>query len=268
VERLAADPVAWPRRYADPRDREIAAFYAAWMAFGRVDLFRPVLARWFAWMDEGGGPRARTLEIGDTTPIDDLYYRWVRARHLIIAMLATGDLVRERGALEPWFTGATQKERLIAGVSAWRARAEFHARQAGFGDRLPRPLDHLLASPRGTSACKRWNLALRWLVRPDDGVDLGVWTSVHPRELIMPVDTHVSRIARFVGLTEREDGTWKTAEQITEALRVLDPEDPTRFDFALAHLGISGACRGYRDPAVCAGCPLDPICRAPSGDKS
>jgi uncharacterized protein (TIGR02757 family) len=95
-------------------------------------------------------------------------------------------------------------------------------------------------------------------------VDLGLWTALRPADLVMPVDTHVLRNSRFLGLTDRADATWRTAEQITAALRALDPHDPVRFDFALAQLGISGACRGFRDAAVCAACPLDPICAAPA----
>jgi endonuclease III len=78
----------------------------------------------------------------------------------------------------------------------------------------------------------------------------------------MPIDTHVFRVARFVGLTERRTADWRTAVEVTEGLRRFDAADPVRFDFALAHLGISGACRGFRDAEVCPGCPLDAVCRA------
>ncbi len=127
----------------------------------------------------------------------------------------------------------------------------------------PRGLRYLLPSPDGGSACKRWNLFLRWMVRPPrEGVDLGIWTTWSPAGLVMPLDVHVHRVSRFLGLTTRNDTSWRTAEAITDALRRLDPEDPVRFDFALAHLGISGDCRGHHDPEVCASCPLEPVCTA------
>ncbi|HMV65800.1 MAG TPA: DUF2400 family protein, partial [Myxococcota bacterium] len=114
------------------------------------------------------------------------------------------------------------------------------------------------------SGLKRWHLLLRWMVRPPtEGVDLGLWTTLHPRDLLIPVDTHVGRIARLLGLTARADASWRTAEEITAALRAFDAEDPVRFDFALAHVGISGGCLGHRHPAVCPTCPLSPVCRAP-----
>ncbi|MBW2258057.1 MAG: DUF2400 family protein, partial [Deltaproteobacteria bacterium] len=131
-----------------------------------------------------------------------------------------------------------------------------------FGD-LPRGFRTFLPSPTGGSACKRWNMFLRWMVRPPtEGIDLGLWDSLPPSALVVPLDTHVLRIARLVGLTRRRDGSWRTAAEITANLRLLDPDDPVRFDFALAHLGISGACKGRRDEAVCSACPLRPVCVA------
>ena len=99
------------------------------------------------------------------------------------------------------------------------------------------------------------------MVRPD-GVDLGLWRAIPPSALVIPLDTHVGRIARLLGLTTRGDTSWRTAESITASLRRFDAADPVRFDFALAHLGISGACAGRRVPTICAACPLDDVCQA------
>jgi uncharacterized protein (TIGR02757 family) len=120
----------------------------------------------------------------------------------------------------------------------------------------------MLTSPDDGSACKRLNLFLRWMVRPDDGVDLGPWTALTPADLVVPLDVHVLRISRFLGLTRRSDASWRTACEVTDGLARLDPADPVRFDFALSHLGISGACRGARHPDACPLCPLDPVCTA------
>jgi uncharacterized protein (TIGR02757 family) len=77
----------------------------------------------------------------------------------------------------------------------------------------------------------------------------------------VPLDTHVHRIGRFIGLTRRKDLSWRTAEDVTRRLRSLDPRDPVRYDFALSHLGISGSCASRKDQRRCAGCPLKPVCR-------
>ncbi|MBZ0122053.1 MAG: DUF2400 domain-containing protein, partial [Sandaracinaceae bacterium] len=129
------------------------------------------------------------------------------------------------------------------------------------GPGAPRGLMHLMPDPRAGSACKRLLLYLRWMIRPDDGVDLGLWPELTPSILLIPVDTHVHRIAKNLGLTERNDASWRTAEEITASLRRLDPLDPVKYDFALCHLGISRQCPSRRDPDKCDACVLRPSCR-------
>ena len=118
---------------------------------------------------------------------------------------------------------------------------------------------YLLPHPDSGSACKRWCMLLRWMVR-SEAPDVGLW-KLPTHKLIMPLDTHVHRIARFVGLTHRADSSWKTAREITHNLRKIDPDDPVRFDFALAHLGISGGCKGRRIAAICDACSLVEVCK-------
>lgn len=98
---------------------------------------------------------------------------------------------------------------------------------------------YLFPRPSRGSACKRLNLFLRWMVGKSR-TDLSLWKSVRISALVIPVDTHIHRQALSLGFTKRKANDWKTAEEITAALRLLDQEDPTRFDFALCHLGING----------------------------
>ncbi len=112
--------------------------------------------------------------------------------------------------------------------------------------------------PSAGSACKRLNLYLRWMVRRDE-VDLGAWTSVSPSQLIVPLDTHVIRLGRCLRLTRYTSPGWRMAADITGALRRLDPADPVRFDFALCHVGMMGAC-GFARPQGSTHCPLKGHC--------
>src|SRR4030066_1437206 len=90
-----------------------------------------------------------------------------------------------------------------------------------------------------TCALPIWhNLFLRWVVRAGDGVDLGLWTALSPRHLIVPLDTHMARLGKWLGLTSRSSADWRMAEEITGAFRAVCPEDPVRFDFALTRIGI------------------------------
>ncbi len=97
------------------------------------------------------------------------------------------------------------------------------------------------------------------MVRPADGVDLGIW-SIAPSELVIPVDTHIHRISRNLGLTKRRTASWAAAEEITAALRKFDPEDPVKYDFALCHFGVSRECPSRQDPVKCERCVLQDVC--------
>jgi len=98
--------------------------------------------------------------------------------------------------------------------------------------------------------------------------DFGLWRSIPPSALLMPVDTHIEHMARAVGLTRRRTRNWKMAEEITSRLRALDPDDPVKYDFSLCHKRMSGDCLGRRDAVVCAPCGLRPVCRHWRGRRS
>ncbi len=266
-DRLAAvarDPVRFAHRYADPLDQEIAALIAAVYASGRVTLFGAVLERLFAAFDTRGGPAAFVTGYRadrDRAVLACAAYRFYKPSDLALLVQGLQQTLAERPSLSTFFTEPNVAEGLHAMVAALRVAAWSHVDPAD----PPRGFRHLLTSPRDGSACKRLNLFLRWMVRPADGVDLGLWTSLTPADLLIPLDVHVLRISRFLGLTRRTDASWRTAVEVTAGLRRLDPADPVRFDFALSHLGISGACRGARYPDPCRLCPLDPVCTAEEG---
>ena len=242
-------------RYEDPADREIVAFLAAALAFGRVASILASIEDLLARL--GPSPRAAVESFRSNGRIaralDGFVHRWVSADDLRPALGAIGRLVRRHGSLEGAFPERGTPRKRIEGFAA-RARAAVRGP-------LRRGTAHLFASPAGGSACKRLCLFLRWVVRPADGVDLGLWTCVAPRDLIVPLDTHVVRIARRVGLTHRRTPGWAMAEEITAALATIDPEDPVRFDFALAHLGIAGGCPDHLKASDCRPCVLQPGCR-------
>ncbi|HXN54724.1 MAG TPA: TIGR02757 family protein [Myxococcales bacterium] len=263
--RVRGDPVELPHRYRDPLDIEVAALLSAALAYGRVDLFKPRLTALLDRLGEHPGRAARDLgprEILEQTR--DFAYRMTGGRDVACLLYGAGKIARAHGTLGAGFAahhrrlgGATVREALGAFVDELLS-PDFRPLT---GEQTPtRRLKHLLPHPRRGSACKRLNLFLRWMIRPDDGVDFGLW-DVPAAALVIPLDTHVHRIGRFIGLTRRNDLSWRTAEEITSRLRALDARDPVRFDFALSHLGISGSCPSRRDARKCAGCPLQPICR-------
>ncbi|MCL2725900.1 MAG: TIGR02757 family protein [Polyangiaceae bacterium] len=118
---------------------------------------------------------------------------------------------------------------------------------------------HLLPDARAGSAAKRILLFLRWMVRPADGVDLGLW-DVPTSRLVIPVDVHIHKLAKNLGLTSRRDVSWKTAVEITRALTRFDARDPVRYDFSLCHMGMIQRCPSRRDPSRCTGCGVKRVC--------
>jgi len=262
--RVRGDPVELPHRYSDPRDVEVTALLCAALAYGRVDLFKPRLSR----LLESLGPRpafiARTSTAAQLVGrLEGFSYRMTGARDVACLLFGAGAILRAHGSLGACFTAHYRRLGTVrAALGAFVDELCAPDFRAITGQREPtRRLKHLLPHPARGSACKRLNLFLRWMVRGPDGVDFGLWPGVPVAELVVPLDTHVHRIGRFIGLTRRKDLSWKTAEDVTRRLRLLDPVDPVRYDFALSHLGISGTCAARKDVRRCAGCPLKPICR-------
>ena len=266
--RVAFDPVEIPRRFRDPDDQEVAGLFAAALAYGRADVFKQRLERVIAAL---GPSPARFCEAFARAPRAELFagfrYRFNQPEDVAALAAAIGHLRRLHGGLGRRFT-ALLAEELGSAEPLRRALARFarELREAepaarALGSRGRRGLLHLLPDAAGAGACKRWNLYLRWMVRGPDAVDLGAWRGVEPALLVVPLDTHVARVARHLGLTRRRDLSWRTAAEITAGLRRLDPADPVRFDFALCHLGMSGACPARRAPARCAACAVRGACR-------
>jgi uncharacterized protein (TIGR02757 family) len=128
-----------------------------------------------------------------------------------------------------------------------------------------REFRHLLPDPAGPSACKRLFLFLRWMVRPADGLDLGLWN--HPKspwspaQLLMPVDTHVLRISENLGLLPPNSQPNRAAAlRLTSLFRILDPLDPVRYDFSICRMGILRVCPTRERLAACQQCALQPLC--------
>jgi uncharacterized protein (TIGR02757 family) len=257
-EALARDPLIVPLAYSAPPDREVAAFVAAHLAYGRVDpmiravrlALAPLGAHPAAWLrDRTGEDIQRALG----QALGPWVWRFHTGNDLIAWLLAWKRLDAESGAgleahLLPRASACTDEalSRLVQ-----RLREEL---PPSYGSRfsLPDPLEG--------AACKRWRMFLRWMVR-SSWPDLGQWSHYPTHGLIIPLDTHVARVSRFIGLSRRVTPDGKMAHEITESLRRLDPRDPLRYDFALSHLGILGDCPGIRNRSTCTKCPLYSVCR-------
>jgi len=254
AEYLSTDPLAFPRRYSDPADREVVALIAASFAFGNVVAINTALETILSPL----GPRPANA-LRQHQPLhwlghyDGFVYRWIRAADLRVFLARIGAALRAHQTLGALWASLDDpgEPDVMPALARWtEAIGDMPAgtlvgtpRQLHRRDGPPVPLPSgeqlLLTSPRGNSACKRMNMFLRWVCRPDDGIDLGLW-DVSPARLVIPVDTHVLAAARLLGLTKRNAADLRTARDITATLAKIDSADPVRFDFALVRPGILG----------------------------
>jgi len=238
-EFIGIDPLTTVRVFADPADREFGGLIAAMLSYGRVETIIRNVQELFARINNA--PAGFVL----TTTLAEKRRMLLGFRHRFndgddIAALLHGiaAICRRSGSMEPFmFEALAQSQRGMRGaLERLSDTARKHA--AAIAGDLTAGANFLLPSPAAGSACKRLNMFMRWMVRPDDGIDLGVWKSISPSVLIMPVDTHISRICRKEGMTTRRSADWQMAEEITAYLRLIDPDDPVRFDFSLCRAGM------------------------------
>lgn len=257
--RIKDDPVEFPHLYQDSRDIELAGFIASSLAFGRIDLFKPVIRKILSFSkDENKHPSPYPSPArgegslydyvmnfepdSDSKPFDAIYYRMCKGRDIACLMYMLSEIIRKYGTVGNLFyscydDSANIKEALQKFTDTMRDIDTTPV----YGKRIyPRGLLQLLPSPRNGGPCKRLNMYLRWMIRPNDGVDFGLWDKIPPSALVIPVDTHIARICKGMSMTGRKSANWAMAEEITDKFKLLSPEDPLKYDFALCHLGITG----------------------------
>ena len=259
AERTRNDPVEYVHRAADPLDRELVALVASCLAFGNVKAIR---AKIEDALDRIGPDVARAADDPKALAraLRGWKHRLFTASDLACLLAGARAVQREHGSLGEALRAAfvSNEHDLRTALIQWTSAI----RKAGGLDRptTRRGPAHILGDPSKGSAVKRLHLLLRWMIRPSDGVDLGAWP-LPPSALLVPVDTHIHKLARNLGFTSRRDVSWRTAAEITAALRRFDAADPVKYDFSLCHMGMLQRCPSRRDPARCDGCGVMTVCR-------
>ena len=228
---VPGDPLEFLYNYDDPADREAVALLASSLAYGRVRQVRRSVSAVLKLL----GPRpvrylAKASPSQLRRALSGFRHRFNSGGHVAAMLIGARRLIGRFGSLEACFgEGAGLTDQTV-----WPALQSFV-------DKITEAADgecgHLLPDPARRSACKRLNLMLRWLVRCDD-VDPGGWSCVGPERLIVPLDTHMHKIALALGITRRKTADIRTALEVTAAFRQISPDDPVRYDFALTRLGI------------------------------
>lgn len=261
IKRTKTDPVQFPRWFFEQGrslpEIEAVAVYSAMLAYGSAAQFIKKIDQTMV--------NCQNLflnAIRQPTPSTEWPgYRLSTAQEVKRFALALGKLLSKHKNLKSIFlTGYLPQKDIKSGLAALHAKLEAEVKSDGLP--LTRGIKHLMPNPLSGGCVKRWHMFLRWMVRPEDGVDMGLWTEVSPADLLIPLDRHISRIARNLGLTTRASDDWKTASEISTALKTYSPHDPIKYDFALCHLGIAGKCNHGKDRSLCQRCILSPACKA------
>lgn len=232
------DPVGFPRRYTDKRDIEISAFVTSVISWGRRPMILRDAERIHALM--GHEPYRYVME-GDLDAIGEgNLHRTFFGRHLRYMLRGLREIYSKYGSLE----GFAAKTGIAASEApSWALAEAINAVFADVDACCKAPLcgpTRCLPADVGGSALKRFNMALRWLVRNDGKVDIGVWNVLRPSQLFIPLDIHSGRTARALGLLQRKADDRRAAVELTEALRRFRADDPVIYDFALFGAGEAG----------------------------
>jgi uncharacterized protein (TIGR02757 family) len=265
IGRAGRDPISLPARYRDRKDIEVAAFIASALAYGRVDLFLPVARAVLERMGEHPAEFAAQMGPGRHSRLfEGLSYRFQREGDLAALVYSIGRVINSHGGLEAAFMKGFSPEHEDIGPALTHFMHELvgvdTSPVCGPGEK-PRGLLQLFPSPENGGAAKRGCLFLRWMVRDAD-IDFGLWKGVPRDRLVIPLDTHIARVGRCLGLTKKRSNGWRTAQDITRALKELEPGDPLKYDFALCHRGIQGIC-GKDSCRACSLRRFSPSCATP-----
>jgi uncharacterized protein (TIGR02757 family) len=269
-ETAASDPIVFPGRYASADDKEVAGWIATAFAYGQVRTIQSNVGR----LLDALGPRPasaidgiRDFRAFAREELAGFRHRFHGARDAA-ALLFVIARAREAGggSVRGFFEAELRDEdrdvgglltRVVARIEAFDYRSVLGTRAIPAAS----PVRFFFPDPAAGSACKRWNLYLRWMVRRD-ALDFGLWPGIPTHRLVIPTDTHIHRIARRLGLTRRRSADWKAARQITDALARFDPRDPVRFDYALCRIGILGICLPRLRESLCQDCFVSASCPA------
>lgn len=229
---IETDPVSIPHRFFNQEDIEISGFLTATIAWGQR---KSILKNAARLMDQmSGKPYEFLMEASDNNirKASEFVHRTFNSEDTFYFLKALQQIYRQHGGLKTVFQDSFQKHRDIK-----MCLTDFRTLFLSFSPQ-GRTCKHVSDVTRNSSA-KRLNMYLRWMVRNDKrGVDFGIWNKIPASSLYLPLDVHTGNVSRKLELLNRKQNDWQSVEEITGNLRIFDPDDPVRYDFALFGLGV------------------------------
>lgn len=231
------DPISIPHQFSAKQDIEIMGFLASIMAWGQRKTIINKCNELVARMDGSPYDYIINHQEQDLKTLLGFKHRTFNDTDILYFVSFFKHHYQHFESLEDAFlVGQENREEVDLEMALNAFKTYFFS----LPDYPVRTRKHI-SSPAQKSTVKRINMFLRWMVRKDTkGVDFGIWHRLSPKDLICPCDVHVERVARKFGLITLDKVNWKTAQELTTNLRLLDPLDPVKYDFALFGLGVEG----------------------------
>ena len=233
---IKLDPVSIPHLFSQKQDIEIMGFFAAIFSWGQrvtiINKSKELIER----MDGAPADFIKNHQDLDLKAMLGFKHRTFNDTDLLYFIAFLKQHYQKNNSLETAFLLGSKQDNLFMQHALIAFRKYFFS----LPDYAVRTMKHI-SSPEQNSACKRINMFLRWMVRNDEnGVDFGIWQNLKPKNLICPLDVHVARVARKLGILTRTQNDWQAAVELTEALKKFDEKDPVKYDFALFGMGVEG----------------------------
>ncbi len=234
VDFIKNDPVQFVHGFKEKTDIELAGFIASMFAYGKREVFISKLKHIFSLMNNEPYNFVKSFDT-EKNNITNCDYRFSKDCDFIEILRILNILYNENETLESLFKYSySQKQdiwQMFQGVVDY-----FYSKVNE--QKVTRGFYHLLPNPSKKSALKRMNMMMRWFIRKSS-VDVGIWNFIPKSELLIPLDVHVAKISRKLGLLKRNDNAYESVIELTDILKTFDPNDPVKYDFALFGYGVN-----------------------------
>lgn len=235
--KISPDPLEFLHRYKNPRDIEISGIISSTFAYGNIKQIMSILEKIHKIM--GQSPYDFVLNFNlnkDRNKFNNIYHRFFSDNDIVTLFAVLNEIINTYSSIKYMFLlyDFDKDSNLKNSISFFSQNFKHRIKKYST---LTQGLKFMFPDPLSGSACKRMNLFLRWMIRKDE-LDFGIWEEFLPNKLVIPIDTHIAKISKQIGLTKLKTVNWNMAEEITNNLKKFDKNDPVKYDFALCHIGM------------------------------